>query len=142
MILVDTNVISEFARQAMNPAVEQWMNAQSPGQVCTSAITLAEIRFGLAQLPQGRRRAQMAAAMNAIFAEDLQNQILPFDAAAAEIYSERMAAARRSGRAVADLDGMIGAIALSRGLMIATRDVAPFQALGVAVTNPWETTAP
>lgn len=97
----------------------------------------AEILAGIAVLPEGRRRAALAAAAAAMFAEDFAERILPFDAAAAAAYAELFAARRQAGRPVATIDLMVTAIARARGASVVTRNVRDFSGCGVGVIDPW-----
>lgn len=137
MILVDTNVISETLRQQPEPAVVRWMDAQSIETLYLSAVTVAELRYGIAVLPEGRRRQVLHSGLEQSVLPLFEGRILPFDGAAAESYAELMAAARRRGRGVSAADGYIAATAHAAGLMVATRDTSPFEAVGLAVVNPW-----
>lgn len=138
MILLDTNVISEMAREHPSPAVGAWLDSQLFDTLFISAITVAEIRFGILILPAGKRRENIHAAL-ASTVQLFNGRILSFDQSSAERYAELAAAAREAGRGFPTPDGYIAAIAASRGFTVATRDVAPFEAGGVAVINPWET---
>jgi len=137
MILVDTNVISETLRQQPDPAVVRWMDAQSIGTLYLSAVTVAELRYGIAVLPEGRKRQVLHSGLEQSVLPLFEGRILPFDGTAAESYAELMAAARRRGRGVSAADGYIAATAHAAGLMVATRDTSPFEAVGLAVVNPW-----
>lgn len=137
MILVDTNVISETLRQQPDPAVVRWMDAQSIETLYLSAVTVAELRYGIAVLPEGRRRQVLHSGLEQSVLPLFEGRILPFDGATAESYAELMAAARRRGRGVSAADGYIAATAHAAGLMVATRDTSPFEAVGLAVVNPW-----
>ena len=137
MILVDTNVISETLRQQPDPAVVRWMDAQSIETLYLSAVTVAELRYGIAVLPEGRRRQVLHSGLEQSVRPRFEGRILPFEGAAAESYAELMAAARRRGRGVSAADGYIAATAHAAGLMVATRDTSPFEAVGLAVVNPW-----
>ncbi len=137
MILVDTNVISETLRQQPDPAVVRWMDAQSVETLYLSAVTVAELRYGIAVLPEGRRRQVLHSGLEQSVLPLFEGRILPFDGVAAESYAELMAAARRRGRGVSAADGYIAATAHAAGLMVATRDTSPFEAVGLAVVNPW-----
>lgn len=138
MILVDTNVISEPLRKSPEVRVIEWIDAQPLETLCLSAITVAELRFGVASLPAGKRRDGLH--------ENLERQVLPlfagrvlsFDLAASQAYSDLMAKARAAGLAVSNADGYIAATAVANGMMVATRDTAPFEAAGVPNVNPWE----
>ena len=137
MILVDTNVISETLRQQPDPAVVRWMDAQSIETLYLSAVTVAELRYGIAVLPEGRRRQVLHSGLEQSVLPLFEGRILPFDGATAESYAELMAAARRRGRGVSAADGYIAATAHAAGLMVATRDTSPFEAVGLVVVNPW-----
>lgn len=138
MIILDTNVISETQKKVPDDAVMNWLDAQDPTNLYLSTITAAELVFGVHSMPEGRRRDGLKNAVTAIIEEDFSNRILPFDEAAAWIYGERVAAARRRGYTISMADGQIASIALSRpGAMVATRDRTPFMALGADVLDPW-----
>lgn len=137
MILVDTNVISETLRQQPDPAVVRWMDTQSIETLYLSAVTVAELRYGIAVLPEGRKRQVLHSGLEQSVLPLFEGRILPFDGAAAESYAELMAAARHRGRGVSAADGYIAATAHAAGLMVATRDTSPFEAVGLAVVNPW-----
>ena len=137
MIVLDTNVISEMTKQSPSPAVVAWLDAQRAETLYLSAITIAEIRFGIACLPEGKRRDALLRAFACI--EDLlAGRILAFDSEAARHYAELAASARRMGNGFPTPDGYIAAIAAAHDYAVATRDVAPFEAGGVPVINPWE----
>ncbi|MEO1686273.1 MAG: PIN domain-containing protein [Pseudomonadota bacterium] len=137
MILLDTNVVSELLRPAPEPRVEAWLSAQDGGAVCLSAVSAAELRYGAAILPAGRRREVLMAALHAILREDFAGRLLPFDDAAAEAYAEIAAARRAAGRPIAAFDAQIAAIARARGLAVATRNAKDFEGCGIEVIDPW-----
>lgn len=64
-------------------------------------------------------------------------RILSFNLATSQFYSELMARARVSGKAIGTADGYIAATAVANGLAVATRDTSPFEAAGLKVINPW-----
>ena len=137
MILVDTNVLSELWRVAPDPGVLSWVDAQAMETLHLSAITVAELRFGVASMPEGRRRSIYQDRLEREVLPAFTGRVLPFDLDASQAYATLMARARREGKAISTADGYIAATAASRALMVATRDVAPFQAAGVKVINPW-----
>lgn len=102
-----------------------------------STITIAELRFGLATMPEGKRRT--------IYQDRLEREVLPvftgrilsFDLDASQAYAQLMARAKEAGRAIGKADGYITATAAARGLIVATRDASPFEAAGLRVINPW-----
>lgn len=138
MIIVDTNVISETQKKVPDEAVMAWLDAQDPTNLYLTAVTAAELLFGVRSMPEGRRRDGLLAAVTAILDEDFGGRILPFDYRAAAIYGERVADARKRGYSITIADGQIASIALARsGAMVATRDATPFLALGATVIDPW-----
>jgi predicted nucleic acid-binding protein len=137
MILLDTNILSELMRPAPEKRVEQWLAEQPDASVFISAITEAELRYGVALLPSGKRRSALAAVIEDMLGEDFTGRILPFDSAAAVAFAEIAAARRQAGRPIAQADAQIAAIARSRGAALATRNVPDFEGCGIDVVNPW-----
>jgi predicted nucleic acid-binding protein len=137
MILLDTNVLSELMRPAPSSNVEEWLSAQPAAGTFISAITEAELRYGLALLPNGQRQKRLLAQAEAMLVEDFADRILPFDSAAAAAYATIAATRRLAGRPISQADAQIAAIAASRGATIATRNVTDFADCGVAVLDPW-----
>ena len=138
MIILDTNVISEMMRPQRDGMFMRWILATDSGELFTTAVTQAEILFGLALLPQSRRRTLLAGAIKNIFAEDFADRILPFDSASAEEYAALSAQRRAAGRPIAPFDAQIAAIARSRGAVLATRNTKDFTDCSVRLVNPWE----
>ena len=137
MILVDTNVISEPLRREPSAAVIEWLDAQNVETLFLAAISLAEMRFGVAALPEGRRRDWLHQSIEQRVVPLFRGRILPFDDAASKAYASLRATARASGNAMASADGFIAATAAANGLIVAARDVAPFEAAGLRVIDPW-----
>ena len=137
MILVDTNVISEPLRREPSAAVIEWLDAQNVETLFLAAISLAEMRFGVAALPEGRRRDWLEQSIEQRVVPLFRGRILPFDDAASKAYASLRAKARGAGNAMASADGFIAATAAANGLIVATRDVAPFEAVGLRVIDPW-----
>lgn len=137
MIVVDTNVISELMRGEPHPAVVAWVAAQPRALLYTTHINQAEILYGIAALPEGRRRTALAAAAEAMFVEDFAGRILPFEAAAAARYPDIVLPRRRTGHPIEKFDALIAAIALAAGAEVATRDTGGFAGCGLTVIDPW-----
>ncbi len=138
MILVDTNVLSELWRVAPDSGVLSWVDAQAMETLYLSAITVAELRFGVASMPEGRRRSIYQDRLDREVLPAFTGRVLPFDLGESQTYATLMARARREGKAISTADGYIAATAASRAMMVATRDVAPYQAAGLKVINPWD----
>lgn len=137
MTLLDTNVISELMRATPAPSVVNWVSARPSSRLFTSAVSEAEILYGVALLPTGRRRSRLQDVVRAIFSDDFVDRVLPFDRDAARAFAEIAAARRRAGRPIAQLDAQIAAIALSRGAALATRNTRDFEGCGVKLVDPW-----
>jgi predicted nucleic acid-binding protein len=137
MIVLDTNVISEAMKPEPHPAVRAWLNAQAAQTLYLSSVTLAELLFGIAALPTGKRKDMLAKALDGLL-ELFRGRVLPFDADAARHYAALAVMARTGGRGFPTPDGYIAAIAASRGFIVASRDTAPYEAARVTVINPWE----
>lgn len=137
MIVLDTNVISEAMKPEPHPAVRAWLNAQAAQTLYLSSVTLAELLFGIAALPAGKRKDMLTKALDGLL-ELFRGRVLPFDADAARHYAALAVMARTGGRGFPTPDGYIAAIAASRGFIVASRDTAPYEAARVTVINPWE----
>jgi len=138
VILLDTNVVSEPLRPAPDPRVVEWIDAQALETLFLSAVTVAELRAGVALLPAGKRRASLQDSLEMRVLPLFAGRVLPFDLGCTQAYAELLAKARAAGLAIASADGYIAAIAAANGLAVATRDTRPFEAAGTAVINPWQ----
>jgi toxin FitB len=105
--------------------------------VYTTSVNKAEILYGIVALPDGRRRAALIAAAEAMFAEELAGRVLPFNDVAADHYAEIVTARCRAGRPIEAFDALIAATALAAGADLATRDVGGFEGLGLTLIDPW-----
>ena len=136
-VIVDTNVVSEFMRPKPQPLVIAWLDDQFRRSLFVTAVTEAEIRAGIAFLPQGQRRRRLARAADRAFGTLFADRILPFDTEAARAYARIAGRCRRAGRPISQADGQIAAIARSRNTMLATRNVRDFELTEVRLVNPW-----
>jgi len=137
MFLLDTNVLSAMMSTGPVPEVAAWVSGQQAELLFTATICQAEILAELAIMPEGRRRSALEAAARAMFLEDFEGRVLPFDMAAAAAYADLFAARRRAGRAAATVDLMIASVARCNGASVVTRNAADFDGCGIAVVNPW-----
>ena len=138
MIILDTNVLSELLKPQPNKDVLAWVGQIAVGSLFTSSITEAEIRYGVARLPDGQRKYALSSVIDGIFSKDFENRILPFDSLAARAYTKISANRDRIGRPISQFDAQIAAIAQSCGGDIATRNDSDFYECGVTVINPWK----
>ncbi len=137
MILIDTNVIAELMRADPSQAVLDWFGQQDAADLFIAAITAAELRTGVASLPEGPRRDRLHLAMDAMIDQDFQGRILPFDTSAARPYAEIAARRRAAGHPMAEADCQIAAIARATKATLATRNARDFDGCGLRVINPW-----
>lgn len=137
MIVLDTNVVSEALKPGRDSAVIDWLDEQSADTLYLTAISLSELLIGIAVMADGKRKATLGDALNKLMLRLFGSRILPFDHEAAVVYSALVSAARAAGKTLSLPDGQIGAIASVHGFRVATRDTAPFKALGLPVINPW-----
>lgn len=138
MILLDTNIISEPLRPKPDTAVIAWLDRQPVETLYLSSITVAELRFGIAILPDGGKKRLLLEKLEETVLPIFADRILDFDIEAAATYAEVRAAARTAGFAVAAADGYIAAIAHYHHMTVATRDTTPFTAAGLKVINPFQ----
>lgn len=137
MIILDTNVVSEPMRPKPSERVRGWIETQVRAELCTTVITQAEILYGLALLPSGKRRQTLTRAVHEMFSVDFRDRVLPFDGATAEHFAAITADRRKAGMPIGILDAQIAAIARTHGARLATRDIADFQGCGIQLINPW-----
>lgn len=137
MIVLDTNVLSEFLRPRPQPKVVDWLLEQTRSMVFTTAISRGEMLYGVMILPDGQRKARLLQEVLAVFATDLAGRILPYDSAAADAHAEFAAMRRAQGRPIAQSDAMIAGIARSRGATLATRNLRDFEGCGIVLIDPW-----
>jgi toxin FitB len=137
MIMLDTNVLSELMRPGPEPQVLAWLRRQPMTQLGTTTINIAEVKYGLARLPAGQRRRDLEKRFFGFVSRGLDGRIFDFDQAAADVFGDIMVAREKAGRRLQGSDGLILAIAKSRGAGIATRNIAEFEGCAVDLTNPW-----
>lgn len=136
MIVLDTNVVSELMRAQPAPQVAAWVRGRDRRELRMTSITLAEIRFGIARLPDGRRKQVLLDSADDVF-RAFSAQILPVDEAAAEHCAIIASTRERAGKPIGGFDALIAAVCRSRGATLATRNLADFDGSGVEVMDPW-----
>ena len=138
MIVLDTSVLSELMRRRPATRVLRWVDEQDANVLAITAVTVAELLYGVARLADGARKAELASAVDALVREDFSGRVLPFDAAAAGHYAALVAGRDRNGRPISVADGQIAAICRCHDARLATRNVRDFAATGVTVLDPWD----
>lgn len=139
MIVLDTNIISEFLKETPAPQVVRWLEGQARSAIFSTSVSQAAILYGINLLPPGRRQSGLEEAASRVFLQTFAGRLLAFDSDAARAYSVLVADRRRAGRPISFPDAQIAAIARSRGAAVATRNIRDFQDLGVALIDPWQT---
>ena len=137
MFLLDTNVVSELMRSEPEQAVAAWVAGHAPKNLFLSAVSEAELRYGAAILPAGRRRETLFSSIEGMLLSAFGDRVLPFDRDAARVYGDMAAARRVAGLHVEPVDCQIASIARSRGLTVATRNVGDFEGMEVELVDPW-----
>jgi toxin FitB len=137
VIVVDTNVLSELARQVPDPGVLSWLDSLEISEVATTAVTAAELRYGVARLPDGHRERELTVVIRGILAEDFHGRVLPFDERASVRYADIITGRERIGRPIGVADAQIAAICRDLGAILATRNTADFEETGIELINPW-----
>jgi toxin FitB len=137
MIILDTNVLSETLRPTPSARALEWMRSEPASALFTTAITESELLYGIALLPEGKRRQSLVSVVDLIFAEDLVGRVLPFDSAAAREFADIAASRRRAGKPISEADARMAAIARSRGAALATRNVGDFAGCRLELIDPW-----
>ncbi len=137
MFILDTNIVSEVMRNVPSPEVMAWLDEHPRHDLYVTAVTQAEILTGIAFLPEGRRRSELAEAAEYAFNSLFNGRLLSFDSAAAHAYAEIASARRNAGQPLSQFDGQIAAIARSRSMAVATRNVSDYEGCSIPVINPW-----
>lgn len=136
MIILDTNVISELMRPEPAASVTEWLAGQSRSSLYVTSLSYAEIRFGLALMPESKRREALTEQATGIFTEDFAGRVLSFTPEMAAAYATIASGRQQAGNRIGPMDGLIAAIARTHGAAIATRD-RDFTGCGITVFNPW-----
>lgn len=137
MIVLDTNVLSELVRTTPDTRVLTWLDALPVAETATTAVTAAELHYGVARLPAGRRRVALHQAVQAMLTDDFEGRVEPFDRHAARAYAHVVADRERIGRPIGMADAQIAAICRARGATLATRNTKDFEDAGIELVDPW-----
>jgi len=136
--LLDTNCISELVRPEPEPRVVDWMEATDEAVLYLSVLTVEEIRKGLAGPPQGKRRTRLETWLELELQARFAGRIVPIDAAIADRWGSIAAEAKRRGRTLSVIEGLLAATALHRNLTVVSCNAGDFAKARAQVLNPWE----
>ncbi len=135
--LLDTCVLSELVKPAPNSAVLAWVDSRAENDLFIAAMTLGELRRGVAKLPTSRRKSELS-----VWLENLQagfgQRVLPFTGDTAGYWGEMCARVETVGKTMAAFDSIIAATAAEHGLALVTRNTQDFAAASVMLINPWD----
>ena len=136
--LLDTNCVSELVRVRPESRVVEWFESTEESILYLSVLTFGEIRKGLASLAPSRKRASLESWLEADLNTRFQGRVLPVDQAVADRWGWLAAEAKRRGKPLAVVDGLLAATALQHNLTLVSRNTADFHGVAVDVFNPWE----
>jgi toxin FitB len=136
VIILDTNIISELTRQVPEPGVLSWLDSLAAGEVGTTAVTAAELLYGVARMPAGRRKTELAAAVGGLLGNDFRDRVLPFDERCAWRYADIVCGRETLGRPIGVADAQIAAICRTAEATLATRNTDDFSGTGIELINP------
>jgi predicted nucleic acid-binding protein len=135
--LLDTNCISELVSQRPEPRVVQWLEAVSEELLYLSVLTLGEIRKGVEALVPSKRRTKLETWLEVDLQARFHGRILVVDSSVADRWGLLAAQAKRKGKPLAIIDGLLAATALEHDLTVVSRNAGDFTNTAVAVLNPW-----
>jgi predicted nucleic acid-binding protein len=137
MIVLDTNVLSELMRAQPDGKVLAWLDRQAAHTLSLTAVTVAELQYGIERLPEGRRKVALRHAAQAMLEQDFAGRVLAFDETAALHYGPLVASREAMGRPISLADAQIAAICRRYDASLATRNGRDFEATGLEVVDPW-----
>jgi len=135
--LLDTNVVSEWVKSLPNANVVAWLAARNEDDVFISVCTLAELSFGIAWMPKGKRRDRLDDWRRSDLPIRFDGRIVAIDMSIAHAWGSLQARVKRKGRSIGVMDGLIAATAEVYGMTLVTRDTRDFEPAGVNLLNPW-----
>jgi predicted nucleic acid-binding protein len=137
MIVLDTNVVSEFMRQRPEPRVVDWLHQQPSRKIWTTSITVFEIQHGLNIMPAGKRQHTLFQQFHQSLEQDFEGRILGFDTDAAKAAADVSAKYKTSGKGADIRDMQIAGIVHSRAATLATRNIKDFRLSKIELVDPW-----
>ena len=137
MIIVDTNVVSELMKSSPSEPVIEWVRARTGSELFTTSITLAEILYGIALLPDGHRKELLRTTATEVFAT-FEDQVLPFDSSAATHFADVVGGRDQIGLPIDGFDAQIASICRAHGAALATRNLKDFRHTDVKLIDPWQ----
>jgi predicted nucleic acid-binding protein len=140
VIVLDSNVVSELVRPSPNRSVVEWVDEHDSSELVLTALTAAELRAGVALLPEGRRRDELGMRIESLLVETFAGYVLAFDVGSSAYYAEVLAVRTRGGRPITTIDAQIAAVCRQYDSVLATRNTTDFTDTGIQLVNPWDPT--
>jgi len=140
VIVLDTNVVSELFRPSPNRSVVEWVDEHDSSELAITALTAAELRAGVALLPEGRRKDELGMRIESLLVETFAGNVLAFDVGSSAYYAEVLAVRTRGGRPITTFDAQIAAVCRQYDSVLATRNTTDFTDTGIQLVNPWDPT--
>jgi len=138
VIILDTNVISELTRPVPDPGVITWLDSLPAEETAITAITAAELRYGVRRMRDGHRKTGLSEAVNTLITSDFRDRVQPFDVLAADQYADVVTAREHAGQPISTSDAQIAAICRVLNATLATRNTSDFTGIGVNLIDPWK----
>jgi hypothetical protein len=138
VIILDTSVISELTRPVPDPGVMTWLDSLPAEETAITAITAAELRYGVRRMPDGHRKTGLSEAVNTLITTDFRDRVEPFDVLAADQYADVVTAREHAGQPISTSDAQIAAICRVLNATLATRNTSDFTGIGVNLIDPWK----
>ena len=138
MIILDTNVISELTRPVPDPGVITWLDSLPAEETAITAITAAELRYGVRRMPDGHRKTGLSEAVDTLITTDFRDRVEPFDVLAADQYADVVTVREHAGQPISTSDAQIAAICRVLNAALATRNTSDFTGTGVDLIDPWK----
>ncbi|MEI9422358.1 type II toxin-antitoxin system VapC family toxin [Mesorhizobium sp. Cs1299R1N1] len=136
-LLLDTNVLSEVTRPSPDARVLDWLDGLDEDRSFISVVSIAEIRRGVALMDEGRKREALAEWLARDLPQRFEQRVLPVDELVALAWGDLMGLAKRRGRGLSSMDGLIAATAVAQELTLATRNTRDFEGFGIELFDPW-----
>jgi len=140
VIVLDTNVVSELVRPSPNRSVVDWVDEHDSSELVITALTAAELRAGVALLPEGRWKDELGMRIESLLVETFAGYVLAFDVGSSAYYAEVLAVRTRGGRPITTFDAQIAAVCRQYDSVLATRNTTDFTDTGIQLVNPWDPT--
>jgi len=136
-LLLDTNVLSEVTKPRPEGRVLEWLDGLDEDRTLISVVSIAEIRRGVALMDNGRKRDALVEWLARDLPQRFERRVIPVDERVALAWGDLMGDAKRSGRGMSSMDGLIAATAIAHDLALATRNTKDFEGFGIELIDPW-----